>query len=116
MITVIILQVGWSLTHIYRMFEPKTLRYCGMLPRPHPLGVDLTSFVNVHQLETIKDTAVYPDTLAIQFDATSNKVTCIYSDRSLIIWDVKHPQRIAMYRSFICHSECVWGTEVNRIS
>ncbi|KAH8555589.1 WD40-repeat-containing domain protein [Umbelopsis sp. PMI_123] len=96
---------------IVRLFEPGTLRYCGMLPRPHPLGIDLSSFVTVQQLESIRDTAVYPDTLAIKFDATSNKVTCIYSDRSLIIWDVKHLQRIAMYRSFISHSECVWGTE-----
>lgn len=97
---------------IVRLFEPRTLRYCGMLPRPNPLGVDLSSFVNVQQLDTIKETATYPDTLAIKFDSTSNKVTCIYSDRSLIIWDVKHLQRIAMYRSFISHSECVWGTQM----
>ncbi|KAG2173149.1 hypothetical protein INT43_004522 [Umbelopsis isabellina] len=97
---------------IVRLFEPRTLRYCGMLPRPNPLGVDLSSFVNVQQLDTIKETATYPDTLAIKFDSTSNKVTCIYSDRSLIIWDVKHLQRIAIYRSFISHSECVWGTQM----
>ncbi|KAI9287154.1 WD40-repeat-containing domain protein [Umbelopsis sp. AD052] len=101
---------------IVRLFEPGTLRYCGMLPRPHPLGVDLSSFVTVQQLESIRDTAVYPDTLAIKFDASSNKVTCIYSDRSLIIWDVKHLQRIAMYRSFISHSECVWGSEPPNIT
>ncbi|CAM0138457.1 unnamed protein product [Umbelopsis sp. WA50703] len=97
---------------IVRLFEPRTLRYCGMLPRPNPLGVDLSSFVNVQQLEFIKETATYPDTLAIKFDSTSNKVTCIYSDRSLIIWDVKHLQRVAIYRSFISHSECVWGTQM----
>ncbi len=60
------------------------------------------------------NTNVYPDSLAIVYDDTAQRVTIVYSDRSLYIWDIHNLKKIVKYRSFIYHSDCVWGIEVRR--
>lgn len=59
------------------------------------------------------DTNVYPDAVAIVYDSAAQRVTTVYSDRSLYIWDIHDLQKIGKYRSFIFHSDCVWGVEVS---
>ncbi|CAG8462325.1 1651_t:CDS:10 [Cetraspora pellucida] len=54
----------------------------------------------------------YPDTTAIKFDAETGKLTCIYSDRSLFIWDIKDIKKIGKYRSFLYHCDTIWGVEM----
>ncbi|RIB24622.1 WD40-repeat-containing domain protein, partial [Gigaspora rosea] len=97
---------------IVRLFEPITLNYLGTLPKPHPLGVDLTLQTGTTYNGTGDPNETYPDTTAIKFDAETGKLTCIYSDRSLFIWDIKDIKKIGKYRSFLYHCDTIWGVEM----
>ncbi|KAI9282726.1 WD40-repeat-containing domain protein [Sporodiniella umbellata] len=94
-----------------RLFEPITLKYLGILPKPHPLGVDISSITSPDMVRTTDDAHMFPDAVAIVYDSEAQRVTIVYSDRSLYIWDIHDLQKIAKYRSFIFHSDCVWGVE-----
>ncbi|KAG1047122.1 hypothetical protein G6F43_010415 [Rhizopus delemar] len=96
---------------IIRLFEPATLNYVGILPKPHPLGVDISLITSPDMVRSNDNTNVYPDSLAIVYDDTAQRVTIVYSDRSLYIWDIHNLKKIVKYRSFIYHSDCVWGIE-----
>ncbi|KAI8370435.1 WD40-repeat-containing domain protein [Radiomyces spectabilis] len=95
---------------IIRLFEPLTLKYCGMLPKPHPLGVDISAISSPDMIRSDKTTH-YPDAFAVALDERTGKITVVYSDRSLYVWDVKELKKIGKYRSFISHSDCIWGVE-----
>ncbi|CAG8504609.1 8721_t:CDS:10, partial [Scutellospora calospora] len=97
---------------IVRLFEPITLNYLGTLPKPHPLGVDLTLQTGTTYNGTGDPNETYPDTTAIKFDAETGKLTCIYSDHSLFIWDIKDIKKIGKYRSFLYHCDTIWGVEM----
>ncbi|CAG8462322.1 6111_t:CDS:10 [Cetraspora pellucida] len=97
---------------IIRLFEPITLNYLGTLPKPHPLGVDLTLQTGSTYNGTGDPNETYPDTTAIKFDAETGKLTCIYNDRSLFIWDIKDIKKIGKYRSFLYHCDTIWGVEM----
>lgn len=94
-----------------RLFEPGTLRYCGMLPKPHPLGVDIASITSPDMIQHNEDKNVYPDVIAVAYDESTCKLTAVYADRSLYVWDIRDLKKIGKYRSFISHSDCVWGVE-----
>jgi hypothetical protein len=38
--------------------------------------------------------AKYPDAIAVAFDELNNKLTCVYNDHSLYIWDVRDVKRV----------------------
>ncbi|RKO87696.1 WD40-repeat-containing domain protein, partial [Blyttiomyces helicus] len=98
---------------IVRLFEPESLKYIITLPKPHPLGVDVaSSLVTTGYRTSSIPNAIYPDAVAVRIDAVSEKVTCVYDDRSLFIWDVKESKHVGKYRSFLFHSDCVWGVEM----
>ncbi|KAI9472220.1 MAG: WD40-repeat-containing domain protein, partial [Benjaminiella poitrasii] len=99
---------------IIRLFEPLTLKYIGILPKPHPLGIDVSSITSPEMVTRSSDEKgaapyYYPDSLAMVYDG--HKVTIAYSDRSLYVWDIHDLEKIGKYRSFIFHSDCVWGVE-----
>ncbi|CAG8486907.1 7546_t:CDS:10 [Ambispora gerdemannii] len=97
---------------IIRLFEPITLKYLGTLPKPHPLGVDLSLQTgNTYQGNSNPDDT-YPDTIAVKLDQETGKLTCVYSDRSIFIWDIKDSKKIGKYRSFLYHCDCIWGVEM----
>ncbi|GFX23559.1 mitogen-activated protein kinase-binding protein 1 [Trichonephila clavipes] len=53
----------------------------------------------------------YPDVIAITLDETNKKVTCVHSDHSLYVWDVKDVKKVGKSHSFLYHSACIWGVE-----
>lgn len=55
----------------------------------------------------------YPDAVAMVYDEKVQRVISVYSDRSLYVWDIRDLTKIGKYRSFIFHSDCVWGVEVS---
>ena len=59
--------------------------------------------------------AVYPDTVALSIDDEACKLTCIYNDHSLYIWDIHDIKRIGKCRSFLYHSSAIWGLEVSAV-
>lgn len=38
--------------------------------------------------------AKYPDTVALTYDETNHKVACVYSDRSLYLWDITDIRKV----------------------
>jgi len=55
----------------------------------------------------------YPDTIAVCYSSVDNKLTCIYNDHSLYIWDVTDIKKVGKMRSFLFHSGAVWGIDVS---
>lgn len=43
--------------------------------------------------------AKYPDTVALTYDETNHKVACVYSDRSLYLWDITDIRKVYIRRS-----------------
>lgn len=39
-------------------------------------------------------TSKYPDTIAVSYDELNGKLTCVYNDHSLYIWDVRDIKRV----------------------
>ena len=56
--------------------------------------------------------ARYPDATAITFDKSNYKVTVIYNDHSIYIWDVRDINKVGKTHSFLFHSACIWGLEI----
>ncbi|VVC42307.1 Hypothetical protein CINCED_3A022545 [Cinara cedri] len=97
---------------IIRCFNPETLQFITTLPRTHYLGVDVALGNNISHMDYIPPNSTYPDTIAMVFDETNMKLTCVYNDHSLYIWDVKDINRVGKSNSFLFHSACIWGVEM----
>jgi len=50
--------------------------------------------------------------MAITLDEDNQKVTCVYKDHSMYIWDIRDIKRVGKSHSFLFHSACIWGIEV----
>jgi len=55
----------------------------------------------------------YPDTIAICYSGIDNKLTCVYNDHSLYVWDVTEIMKVGKARSFLFHSGAIWGIDVS---
>ncbi|XP_076254488.1 WD repeat domain 62 isoform X4 [Rhynchophorus ferrugineus] len=97
---------------IIRCFDPATLRFITTLPRCHYLGVDVALGTSIQHMATPLQDAKYPDTVAITFDEPNNKLTAVYNDHSIYIWDVCNIRRVGKSCSFLYHSACIWGVEM----
>lgn len=82
------------------------------MPKPHPLGTDISLVTSPDMVRPAVESTHYPDAVAMVYDETAQRVISVYSDRSLYVWDIRDLTKIGKYRSFIFHSDCVWGVEV----
>ncbi|XP_052106748.1 mitogen-activated protein kinase-binding protein 1-like isoform X4 [Mytilus californianus] len=98
---------------VVRVFSAQNLHYIANLPHPHYLGVDVASALNPSQMVSQKTDAKYPDTIGIVYDDWNNKVTCIYNDHSMYIWDVHDVKKIGKSRSFLFHSSFIYSIETS---
>ena len=98
---------------VVRVFSAQNLHYVANLPHPHYLGVDVASALNPSQMVNQKVDAKYPDTIGIVYDDWNNKVTCIYNDHSMYIWDVHDVKKVGKSRSFLYHSSFIYGIETS---
>ncbi|XP_031618833.1 uncharacterized protein LOC116337970 isoform X3 [Contarinia nasturtii] len=96
---------------IIRVFNAETLEYLTTLPRTHYLGVDVAQGVHINHITSAPPNSKYPDTIAMVFDDMHDKLTCVYNDHSLYIWDLRNIQRVGKSHSFLYHSACIWGVE-----
>ncbi|XP_021703185.1 uncharacterized protein LOC5568929 isoform X3 [Aedes aegypti] len=96
---------------IIRVFNAETLEYITTLPRTHFLGVDVAQGVHINHMMSAPQNAKYPDTIAIVYDENRSKVTSVYNDHSLYIWDLRDIRRVGKSNSFLYHSACIWGVE-----
>ncbi|CAG5129690.1 unnamed protein product, partial [Candidula unifasciata] len=97
---------------VVRVFSATSFQYLCSLPRPHHLGVDVTTATNPSHMANKKENAKYPDARAIVFDDNHKKVTCVYTDRSVYIWDVHDVRKAGKAWSFLYHSGCIWDLEM----
>ncbi|GIY61419.1 WD repeat-containing protein 62 [Caerostris darwini] len=96
---------------IVRCFSPLDLHFICTLPRPHYLGVDVAKGLTGRQMSSHPPASKYPDVIALTLDETNKKVTCVHSDHSLYVWDVKDVKKVGKSHSFLYHSACIWGVE-----
>ncbi|XP_074876966.1 WD repeat-containing protein 62 [Buteo buteo] len=90
-----------------RIFQGRDMRYLSDLPKPHPLGVDVTQAPPLRRPDL-----VYPDTIALAYDACNRWLSCVYKDHSVYIWDVGDLQNVRKVWSDLFHSSFVWTVEV----
>lgn len=81
------------------------------MPRTHYLGVDVSQGIQISHMMSAPPASKYPDTIAIVFDESRSKVSCVYNDHSLYIWDLRDIRRVGKSHSFLYHSACIWGVE-----
>ncbi|XP_054884952.1 WD repeat-containing protein 62 isoform X2 [Poeciliopsis prolifica] len=96
---------------VIRVFRPAGLQYVGTLPRPHRLGVDLTRSAP-HSPPPAGSEVVHPDTLALTFDPRGQRLSCVYTDHSVYVWDVADVKNAWRLHSALYHSSCVWNIQV----
>lgn len=96
---------------IIRIFNAGTLEYVTTLPRTHYLGVDVAAGIHINHIMNVPHDAKYPDCVAMVYDVTRAKVSCVYNDHSLYIWDMRDIKRVGKSHSFLYHSTCIWGVE-----
>jgi len=53
-------------------------------------------------MATHPNNAKYPDAVALAFDQRSLKLTCVYNDHSLYVWDVRDIKRVS-HISWSCY-------------
>ncbi|XP_011861158.1 PREDICTED: uncharacterized protein LOC105558201 isoform X2 [Vollenhovia emeryi] len=97
---------------IVRCFSPSTLQFVTTLPRTHYLGVDVAQGLSISHMSQHPPNARYPDAIALAFDERNNKLTCVYNDHSIYVWDVRDIKRVGKSHSFLYHSACIWGVEM----
>ncbi|XP_035456107.2 uncharacterized protein LOC118280268 isoform X7 [Spodoptera frugiperda] len=97
---------------IVRCFAPDTLQYVTTLPRTHYLGVDVALGTNISHMFTQPSNARYPDAVALTYDERNHKLTCVYNDHSLYVWDVRDIKRVGKSHSALYHSACIWGVDM----
>ncbi|XP_053971938.1 mitogen-activated protein kinase-binding protein 1 isoform X1 [Hylaeus volcanicus] len=97
---------------IVRCFSPSSLQFITTLPRTHYLGVDVAQGLSISHMSQHPGNARYPDAIALAFDEQNNKLTCVYNDHSIYVWDVRDIRRVGKSHSFLYHSACIWGVEM----
>ncbi|XP_063372341.1 mitogen-activated protein kinase-binding protein 1 [Cydia amplana] len=97
---------------LVRCFAPDSLRYVTTLPRTHYLGVDVAQGLNISHMFTVPPNARYPDAIALTYDDRNHKLTCVYNDHSLYVWDVRDIKRVGKSHSALYHSACIWGVDM----
>ena len=96
---------------IVRLFAPKTLQYMATLPKPAACSRQNDSSVD-QDLSLSYDEAthaeVFPDAVCISISDDGNRLSVIYSDHSIYVWDIADPANVGKYRSYLSHAGCVW--------
>ena len=55
-------------------------------------------------MATHPNNAKYPDTIAIAYDENNHKVTAVYNDHSMYVWDVKDIKRVGVLQGEVLGS------------
>ncbi|KAM4712862.1 mitogen-activated protein kinase-binding protein 1-like isoform 2-T2 [Anableps anableps] len=95
-----------------RVFRPADLHFVCTLPRPHPLGSDVSTVTKASNLFNTKTEDRYPDVIAVTYDPVSRWLSCVYNDHSLYVWDVREVHRVGKVNSALFHAASVWDLEV----
>ena len=86
---------------IVRCFSPHTLQFITTLPRTHYLGVDVSKGLTISHMAQHPNTARYPDATAVTYDEQNFKVTVVYNDHSIYVWDVRDIKKVRFDSCFL---------------
>ncbi|XP_047242986.1 mitogen-activated protein kinase-binding protein 1-like [Girardinichthys multiradiatus] len=95
-----------------RTFSPVDLHFVSTLPRPHPLGSDVSAVTEANHLFNTKTEDRCPDVIAVTYDPVNRWLSCVYNDHSLYVWDVREVHRVGKVNSALFHAASVWDLEV----
>ncbi|XP_053744246.1 mitogen-activated protein kinase-binding protein 1-like [Synchiropus splendidus] len=95
-----------------RAFSPADLCFISTLPRPHKLGSDVSSVTKASLLHSTNSDDRYPDCIAVTYDNVSHRLSCVYNDHSVYVWDVRDVHRVGKVHSARFHAACVWDLEM----
>ena len=76
------------------------------------MGVDVSKGLTINHMSSHPPNSGYPDATAIVLDKSNFKVTVVYNDHSVYIWDVRDINKVGKSQSFLFHSACIWGLEM----
>ena len=80
---------------IVRCFSPSSLQFITTLPRTHYLGVDVAKGLTISHMASHPNNAQYPDASAVSYDEQNARVSVVYNDHSLYIWDVRDIRKVS---------------------
>ena len=92
---------------IVRCFSPQTLQFITTLPRTHFLGVDVSKGLTISHMASHPNNAQYPDASAVSYDEQNARVSVVYNDHSLYIWDVRDIRKVRQRRKVDSHINSV---------
>ncbi|XP_013885738.1 mitogen-activated protein kinase-binding protein 1 [Austrofundulus limnaeus] len=95
-----------------RAFRTADLHFVCTLPRPHPLGSDISAATEASHLLNTRADACFADVIALQYDSVGRWLSCVYNDHSLYVWDVREVHRVKKVTSALFHAACVWDLEL----
>ncbi|XP_056150161.1 mitogen-activated protein kinase-binding protein 1-like [Lampris incognitus] len=95
-----------------RVFSAVDLHFVCTLPRPHSLGTDISAVTQASHLFSNKLAVRYPDSIAVTYDCVGHRLSCVYSDHSVYVWDVRDVHRVGKVHSALFHAACVWDLQV----
>ncbi|KAM8832217.1 mitogen-activated protein kinase-binding protein 1-like isoform 2-T2 [Spinachia spinachia] len=95
-----------------RAFSSGDLRIARTLPRPHPLGCDVSAVTEPGHLFSGKTGGRCPDAVAVTFDPVRQWLSCVYNDHSLYVWDVSDVNTVGKVHSALFHAACVGDLEM----
>jgi WD40 repeat protein len=94
-----------------RIFEAGTLSYLGTLPRPYAIGSE-NLFIQTKKCSTARQKGEsYADVICSRVSADSASVACVYSDRTIMFWDISDTKKPQVSSFLFSHNGSVWGIE-----
>ena len=79
--------------------------------------MDISKGLTISHMTTHPASARYPDASAITYDEHNFKVTVVYNDHSIYVWDVRDIKKVSTYRlqSYkMSHQKCTYQRPAKR--
>jgi WD40 repeat protein len=91
--------------HLLRL---DSLEFVCALPLPPSLMSNFSSLEeNIPEADSPASSTIRPAVIALGLDMSSDLLSCLYSDRMLIVWQQKLPGQFMELRRFSCHASSV---------
>ena len=95
-----------------RLFDVGNLTYITTLPRLHPLGNEDKFLSGEIQASTVRvKGAVYADSVCCRLSQDGQNAFVVYSDRSVVQWDLAEKKNAVVLDFWLPHSGCIWGID-----
>jgi len=96
---------------IVRVFAARTLSFKANVPRPAAHGDHglIDQRQSITRAMRPGSSTLFPDTVALSFDGSGDRLAVVYSDHSIFVWDIRNLSKVGRFRSIVGHSGPIWG-------